>query len=79
MDGEERCDRCVFSGGLAGGAGQCRRYPPRFCPGPDDRGVADIIEGEWPIVRKDDWCGEFEVSGAVEKRQLAESLVKIND
>ena len=40
--------------------GFCRRYPPTFIPKivvPDD---PDPPTALWPIVAKQDWCGEYE-------------------
>jgi hypothetical protein len=37
-------------------AGQCRREAPRLSP---INQKSYMIEGVWPTVRDDDWCGEW--------------------
>ena len=36
--------------------GQCRRHSPLLNP-QHDKGY--LVEGVWPVVRDDDWCGEW--------------------
>jgi len=36
--------------------GQCRRHSPLLNP---QNVKAYLVEGIWPIVRDDDWCGEW--------------------
>jgi hypothetical protein len=36
--------------------GQCRRHSPMLNP-QHDKGY--LVEGVWPVVRDDDWCGEW--------------------
>ena len=36
--------------------GQCRRHSPLLNPQNDKQ---YMIEGIWPVVRDDDWCGEW--------------------
>ena len=38
--------------------GQCRRHAPQLNP---VTAKAYVIEGVWPLVRDDDWCGEYEI------------------
>jgi hypothetical protein len=38
--------------------GQCRRTAPALSP---INAKASMIEGVWPTVRDDDWCGEWKV------------------
>jgi hypothetical protein len=38
--------------------GQCRRQAPQLNP---VTAKAYVVEGVWPLVRDDDWCGEWEV------------------
>ena len=59
----ERCVTCSFydrnkNGGDAksGNAGQCRRSGPALSP---INQKSYMIEGVWPTVRDDDWCGEW--------------------
>ena len=50
---DEQCVGCEYfrRNGHSAGAGECRRYP------------AVVFEskawGEWPLVRDDNWCGEY--------------------
>ena len=59
----ERCTTCMFydrikTAGEAkpGNAGQCRRSGPALSP---INQKSYMIEGVWPTVRDDDWCGEW--------------------
>lgn len=36
--------------------GQCRRHSPMLNP---QTAKAYVVEGVWPMVRDDDWCGEW--------------------
>lgn len=63
----DKCGTCLFfdrggAGGSAGGTswGQCRRASPMLHP---VNVKAYMIEGVWPHVRDDDWCGQWS-SGA---------------
>ena len=38
--------------------GQCRRHSPHLNPA---TAKAYVVEGVWPLVRDDDWCGEWKV------------------
>jgi hypothetical protein len=38
--------------------GSCRRQAPHLNP---VTAKAYVVEGVWPLVRDDDWCGEWEV------------------
>ena len=63
---ERKCENCVFFGPGDSRAeqnpdGRCRRYTPKVfavthntCP--------DILSSQtkWPLVKPNDWCGEFE-------------------
>ena len=62
----ERCVTCVFydraKAGVdakASNAGQCRRAGPTLSP---INQKSYMIEGVWPTVRDDDWCGEWKAS-----------------
>jgi hypothetical protein len=37
--------------------GQCRRHSPHLSPVGGKK--AYLVEGVWPLVRDDDWCGEW--------------------
>ena len=59
----ERCMTCMYydrnkAGGdaKAGNAGECRRNGPSLSP---INQKSYMIEGVWPTVRDDDWCGEW--------------------
>ena len=38
--------------------GQCRRHSPHLNP---VTAKAHVVEGAWPLVRDDDWCGEWKI------------------
>ena len=58
----EKCETCQFydregeSDGKGPQWGQCRRQAPRLHP---VNLKTYMIEGVWPHVRDDDWCGEW--------------------
>jgi hypothetical protein len=57
----DKCVTCVFfdrgNGASSGTAwGQCRRMPPTLHP---VNVKSYMIEGVWPHVREDDWCGQW--------------------
>ena len=58
----ERCTSCQYydrnrnGDPKAGNAGQCRRSAPMLSP---INQKSYMIEGVWPTVRDDDWCGEW--------------------
>jgi hypothetical protein len=37
--------------------GQCRRHSPHLSPVSVKK--ASLVEGVWPLIRDDDWCGEW--------------------
>jgi hypothetical protein len=63
---EEHMDRCTGcqhydrnkgnGEGKSANAGQCRRNAPQLSP---INQKSYMIEGVWPTVRDDDWCGEW--------------------
>lgn len=65
----DRCLNCQYydrhgangAGGKSAHAGQCRRNAPQLSP---INPKTYMIEGVWPTVRDEDWCGEFKVSAA---------------
>jgi hypothetical protein len=69
----ERCLQCHFydrhgGDGAAGksvSGGQCRRHAPQLSP---NSAKNYLIEGVWPTVRDEDWCGEFRASAAPQRR-----------
>ena len=64
----EKCINCRFydrrhAKPLDGKAplwGQCRRHAPQLNPNPINA-KSYLVEGIWPLVRDDDWCGEWKV------------------
>ena len=58
----DRCVTCQFydrqnrGGEKSANAGQCRREAPSLSP---INQKSYMIEGVWPTVRDDDWCGEW--------------------
>jgi hypothetical protein len=51
--------------------GQCRRSAPMLHP---INQKSYMIEGVWPHVRDDDWCGEWKSSGRRTESRLPDSL-----
>lgn len=51
MRPDENCDQCRFHL-----AGMCRRMPPAAHDGGRIGGLPIAV---WPLVRPEDWCGEF--------------------
>jgi len=62
----EKCVNCEYydrrrarpTDGKAPMWGQCRRHSPHLNPA---TAKAYVVEGVWPLVRDDDWCGEYKV------------------
>jgi hypothetical protein len=60
----EKCVNCQYydrrrarpTDGKAPMWGQCRRHSPHLNP---VTAKAYVVEGVWPLVRDDDWCGEW--------------------
>jgi hypothetical protein len=69
----ERCTNCQFydrhggngAAGKSSNGGQCRRHAPQLAPNSSKQ---YLIEGVWPTVRDEDWCGEFKASGQQQRR-----------
>lgn len=65
----EKCVNCQFydrrnarpADGRATMWGQCRRDAPHLNP---TTAKSYLVEGVWPMVRDDDWCGEWKVLGS---------------
>ena len=63
----EKCQMCQFydrqnarpSDGKVTQWGQCRREAPMLHP---INAKSYMIEGVWPHVRDDDWCGEWKIA-----------------
>ena len=75
----ERCTSCQYydrnqRGGEAkiANAGQCRRSAPALSP---LNQKSYMIEGVWPTVRDDDWCGEWKaLQRRVDTARISEVL-----
>ena len=58
----EKCQTCQYydrkktSTANSPSSGQCRRSAPQLSP---VNQKSYLIEGVWPLVRDDDWCGEW--------------------
>ncbi|MEO8485611.1 MAG: hypothetical protein ABI585_04665, partial [Betaproteobacteria bacterium] len=60
------------AGGKSAHAGQCRRNAPQLSPiNPKNY----MIEGVWPTVRDEDWCGEFKPGQRRSDTQRADALL----
>src|SRR3954453_10327559 len=78
-DSMESCVKCHFydrKNARAGDNrttlwGQCRRHSPQLNP-LNTKSYA--IEGVWPIVRDDDWCGEWRTEVQRPAERVAELL-----
>jgi hypothetical protein len=76
----DRCQHCQYydrnpsdgSGGKSAHAGQCRRHAPSLSP---INPKTYMIEGVWPTVRDEDWCGEFKLGGRRVDTQRADALI----
>jgi hypothetical protein len=63
----KKCQNCQFydrkDGRTTDGRttmwGQCRRHSPLLSPQPPQSAKTYVVEGIWPVVRDDDWCGEW--------------------
>jgi hypothetical protein len=63
----EKCVNCQFydrqrartNDGRGAMWGQCRRTAPRLHP---INAKSHMIEGVWPHVRDDDWCGDWKLT-----------------
>ena len=63
----EKCLNCQFydrrnarpTDGRVAMWGQCRRHSPHLNP---LSARSYLVEGVWPLIRDDDWCGEWKVS-----------------
>ena len=76
----EKCVSCQFYDRKSGKEvndsravqwGQCRRTAPMLNP---VNTKSYMIEGVWPTVRDDDWCGEWKVPGRRVEARITESL-----
>jgi hypothetical protein len=71
----DHCDNCKFFTDISRPHGVCRRNPPLpvlmrgeiFDPG-------DTLQGYWPRVGTDDWCGDWTANDAERKMRYAKSM-----
>lgn len=74
----DRCLNCQYfdrnpsAGGKSAHAGQCRRHAPSLSP---INPKTYMIEGVWPTVRDEDWCGEYKLGGRRPDTQRADALI----
>ncbi len=65
--GDKGCSQCTHWHALNAGIGECRCNPPIVCqrdPVPSSEvPVRPWFFGQYPITRRDDWCGAFAVRG----------------
>ncbi len=75
----EKCVNCQYydrrrarpTDGKAPMWGQCRRHSPHLNP---VTAKAYVVEGVWPLVRDDDWCGEWRVLTRMAEEPLPETV-----
>ena len=77
----DRCVTCQYydrqrrGADAAPNAGQCRREAPSLSP---LNQKTYMIEGVWPTVRDDDWCGEWKaLVRRVEPARVADALAAV--
>lgn len=63
MDDQPKCADCRFFQKYSGQVGHCKRYPPTLyaCDEDNSSNVA------FPLLSKDEWCGDFQRNGWVYK------------
>lgn len=75
----EKCVNCQYydrrrarpADGKAPMWGQCRKHSPHLNP---VTAKAYVVEGVWPLVRDDDWCGEWRVLTRIAEEPLPETV-----
>ena len=80
----EKCVNCQYydrrrarpTDGKAPMWGQCRRHSPHLNP---VTAKAYVVEGVWPLVRDDDWCGEWRVLTRIVEEPLPEPAALPSD
>lgn len=76
----DRCQHCQYydrhpaggHGGKSPNAGLCRRSAPSLSP---INPKSYAIEGIWPTVRDEDWCGEFKAAMRRSETPRVDALV----
>lgn len=74
----EKCVNCQYydrrrarpTDGKAPMWGQCRRHSPQLN---QVTAKAYVVEGVWPLVRDDDWCGEWKVLSRMPDEPIVET------
>lgn len=74
----EKCVNCQYydrrrarpTDGKAPMWGQCRRHSPQLN---QVTAKAYVVEGVWPLVRDDDWCGEWKVLNRMPDEPIGET------
>lgn len=56
LAGDKLCGQCCYFLAISEEIGKCHRYAPRPSLSVVSSGVT------WPVVRTDDFCGEFEMA-----------------
>ena len=77
-DNVEKCINCQYydrrrarpTDGKAPMWGQCRRHAPLLNP---VTAKSYMVEGVWPLVRDDDWCGEWRVLTRMAEEPIPET------
>jgi hypothetical protein len=73
----EKCQTCQYydrkktTAANSPSSGQCRRNAPLLSP---INAKSYLIEGVWPVVRDDDWCGEWKLLARRVDSRVAEAL-----
>jgi hypothetical protein len=75
----EKCVNCQYydrrraraTDGKAPMWGQCRRHAPLLNPA---TAKSYMVEGVWPLVRDDDWCGEWHELTRMVEEPLPETV-----
>jgi hypothetical protein len=73
----EKCQTCQYydrkktTAANSPSSGQCRRNAPLLNP---INAKSYLIEGVWPVVRDDDWCGEWKLLARRVDSRVAEAL-----
>jgi hypothetical protein len=67
----QKCSTCAFFHG-ENEMGACRRHPPQIDIayqvrinkryGGEDDDISDLLDGVWPRVHSESWCGEWKVA-----------------
>ncbi len=76
----ERCIDCHYydrhqphgAANKSAHAGQCRRQAPALSP---LNAKSYMIEGVWPTIRDDDWCGEWKLRSRRAETRVADGLI----